>query len=84
MAASSSTTRFMFVITPAVVNPTSLNKALSLPAGELRLTSRSAIRLWVRLMATSRSAIRGLPGMVMVEVTWPGPSGIVCGTSVEV
>ena len=74
----------MFAAPPTEDAPTSLKRALSLPAGELRFTSRSTMRAWVRSIATSRSAILGLPGIVIVEVTRPGPSGIVCGTSVEV
>ena len=42
------------------------------------------MNVWFRLIVTSRSAMRGLPGTVRVEVTEPGPVGMVTGTLVLV
>ncbi len=77
----------MVVWAPTVTEPTSETRPTVLPptpAGAVSSRSRSAMKLWVRLRTTSRSAMRGLPGTVSVELTMPGPVGMATGTSVEV
>ena len=44
----------------------------------------SCIRAWLSTIVTSMSAIRGLPGTVMAELTRPVPGPMVFGTSVLV
>ena len=56
------------------VPPMSLNSALLFWLfGDTTWTSRSVWLVWLKFSVTSRSPIRGLPGMVMVEVIVPRP-----------
>ena len=84
IAALSSRIMFIRVCAPTVVEPTSVNSATVLPSGDVSVTSRSAMKLWVRSTATFNWPIRTSSGMVRVEVTIPGPVGMVTGTSVLV
>ena len=69
---------------PTVAEPTSVNSATVLPSGDVSVTSRSCMKVWVRSTATFKWPIRMSSEMTRVEVTTPGPVGMATGTTVLV
>ena len=62
----------------------SVNRPTLFPVGEISETSKSTMRVWLSCTVTLRSAMRGVPGTVIVDTTLPGPAGIAIGTLVLV
>src|SRR6185295_11732798 len=60
--------------------PLSVVRVTTVPAGDIRVMSRSAAKVWVRLVVRSRSNRYGpAPETTTVEVTTAGPVGMAVG-----